>query len=273
MFANTDAAVQAAFGPDAPSGTYTIGGEPITYTSPTESTTVNKKIDDHVTPGDEYLVQVHNMVSGYKVVSNDQNNLGTINAKMMSSGDYSYKQVDKDGNVNEVAHKGHKVASDNHTHTVGGNADHNYDGGHQYQTGKGKHEVHADAATTTTQGAVIHGSESSAKTYTSGGDGHHVMKGDQSFVVDEGGIHYDVASGYTITALDSIQLDTSKELSLKVGGNMGVTALNGKISVLASGDINISSDVNITLAVGSSSITITPSSITIQASAINFVKS
>ena len=236
-------------------------------------TVSNDRLPDHFDPPGKYLNHVEAKVDGsYVSHSIDPDKKGKIEGFNTADGSYVAKMIDKDGNVSDAAPGGTKTFSDSETSTTTGHRDVNTGGGEVNRNAQGSHGESGQDSTVAIDGSQQSNFASSAKTYTAGGDGHHVMAGDQSFVVDEGGIHYDVAAGYTVTAKGSMQFDSSGEMSQKVGGNWGVTALDGKVSMYSGDTIAIESTTSITLTVGSSVITIAPDSITIKSAAVNFVK-
>lgn len=234
----------------------------------------NDRLADHPSAPSQYGAHVSTKVDGsYEKHSIDPNNRHRIFGFFTALGNFVSHLIEGDGHVNHGTEAGHKEFSGSKTSTTTGHRDTGTGGGESNNTKNGGQSQNGTDTSHAGDGNHHDSKSGSHKQYTKGGDGHHSMAGDQSFVVEEGGIHYNVASNYTITAQKSIQLDSTGEQSYHVGGNWGVTALNGTMSQIASGTINISSDTSITLACGSSSITITPDSITIQASAINFNKS
>ena len=226
-------------------------------------TVSNDRLPDHFDAPGKYLNHIETKVDGsYTAHSIDPDKKGKIEGFNTADGSYVAKMTDKDGNVSQASPGGTKTFSDSDTNTTTGHRDVSAGGGEANRNAQGSHNERGQDSTTAVEGSQQSASSSSAKTYTSG-DGHHHMAGDQAFSVEEGGIHYNVANGYTVTAKGSMQFDTTLEMSQKVGGNWGVTALKGKATVYTGDDITIESATSIVLKVGGSTITIKPSGITI----------
>ena len=221
----------------------------------TPSTVSNKKIDDHFELGNEYLVQVHTDAAGsYKAKSIDSKALGTVKATVTKEGKYSVEQHDATGNKNQVVSGGEKKAVDSSTSTVTGHEDDAVGGGRRKVSEKGDHQETAGASTGATKGTKVEASKTSQQNIAQGGDGRHVMKGDQAFINDSGGMHYEITKGVTINTKDSLSISALKEVLINTPGN---------IAGNANSNITFTSDTSITLKVGGSQIVIKPDSITI----------
>jgi hypothetical protein len=187
-------------------------------------------------------------------------------ARMAAEG-FSVEEHSHDGHSSRIQHGDHHEAVQGRTSDTTGHYDERVGAGHRNQNNSEHHETGGDS-TKATDGSHQQTSSSSAKNYTKG-DGHHHMQGDQAFTVEEGGVHYNVAQDFSITATgNGIHINPSNELSMIVGGNEG-HVVSGKVSYSAGDDITITSGTSITLIVGSSSITMTPSGITIKASRVD----
>jgi hypothetical protein len=187
-------------------------------------------------------------------------------AKMAAEG-FSVFEHSHDGHHSDIVHGDQHSARQGHTEDTTGHHDERKQGGERSQKNSAHHENGGDH-TAAVDGSHQQASSSSAKNYTTG-DGHHHMQGDQAFTVEEGGVHYNVAQDFSITATgNGIHINPSNELSMIVGGNEG-HVVAGKVSYNSGDDITIVSGTSITLQVGSSSIVITPSGITIQASRVD----
>jgi hypothetical protein len=185
----------------------------------------------------------------------------------MAAEGFSVFEHSHDGHHSEVIHGDHHSAHQGKTKDTTGHEDDRVQGGLGKQNNS-EHTSGGGDSTHARDGSQQHASSSSSKNYTKG-DGHHHMQGDQAFTVEEGGVHYNVAQDFSITATgNGIHINPSNELSMIVGGNEG-HVVAGKVSYNSGDDITIVSGTSITLQVGSSSIVITPSGITIQASRVD----
>lgn len=241
----------------------------------------NTKIDDHITPGNKYLVKIDNGPQGnYRAESFDPQNIGTIEAQVTGDGNYSVGMYDANGNFSHTVHGGEKKAVDSHTHTVSQNADIAIGGGVRHNIGSGEFKsIGTGSSYAAVDGPAVNVTAENMKNISAGGDGHHAVSGDQSFTVANGGIHNSVDQDYTVTALGVVHVASGSEYSVQVGGNEGHTS-NGSTSfwtgnsftVNAISSINITSIANITFQVGSSMIVMTPNSILISSANV-FVSS
>ena len=224
----------------------------------------NEKIDNFPNPGNPHLHQFDIGAAGdHSIVSLDTTALIKSVAKVHTNGDYSSEITDHDGNKNTVIHGGEKHAADSKTSTITGHSDTSIGGGDKQTNNQGTHQTTASSSTTAAAGPSIEASGESKKSLSEGGNGIHAMSGDQSFINDTGGIHYDVAKDFSVTAKGSmIHLNSDNEISVYAGGNEGHT---GKTFTINSTDM-------IQFVCGSSTITMLPGKITITASAIEFIK-
>jgi hypothetical protein len=225
------------------------------------STVENKKMDDHFELGNEYLVQVHTDAAGnYKAKSLDPKAIGTVAATVTKDGKYSVVQHDEKGNKNQSTSGGVKSNQDSKADITTNNNERQAGGGTRETTGQGAHEEHAGAKATATNGTKVEATKTSQQNIAQGGDGRHVMKGDQAFINDSGGMHYEITKGVTINTKDSLSISALKEVLINTPGN---------IAGNANGNITFTSDTSITLKVGGSQITINPNSITILSNTVN----
>jgi hypothetical protein len=234
---------------------------------PEPSTVSNKKIDDHYELGNEYLVQVQSDAAGsYKAKSIDPKALGTVAATVTKDGKYSVVQHDATGNKNQVVSGGEKKAVDSSTSTVTGHVDAAAGGGTRTVSEKGDHKETAGASTGATNGTKVEATKTSQQNVAQGGDGRHVMKGDQAFINDTGGMHYEITKGYAINTKDSFSVSALKEILINTKGNITQHS-DKKLTIDADNDITINSKTKITLAVGNNKIVITPAGMAISTEA------
>jgi len=242
--------------------------------------TENKRLDDHFALGDSYLVQaVTDAVGNYFAKSIDSSALGTIKGTVTADGEYSVDMVDSKGVRNSSTSGGIKTKAENETKTVAGHKDSGVGGGARETDKKGKHKESDGAETGAVNGPSAKTTAQSAKTFAQGGNGPQRIKGDYTLSSEEGGLHFETAKDFTVSAKTTISLGSNGgELSLNAkGGNIGITTqdgkttidTNGKTRIFSTSDINIISNASITLTVGSSYISITPSGITIKASRVD----
>jgi hypothetical protein len=233
----------------------------------------NDRIPDHIPPPDQYLAITDTLSNGdYHMNSMDPDNIGSITGKITGDNNFSFDMFDKNGHYAKAIYGGHKQASDSHTQTVTNHSDTGIGGGYRENITQGKFSSTGAGAYRAHNGSTITASAENHMSLSAGGDGHHAMKGDQSFIVKEGGIHNKVDKDYTITSLGSIHQNATNEYSVFVTGNEGHSA-GANISMTSSQNIILTATTSIQLIVGSSSIVITGSGITITAPAVDFNKS
>ena len=221
----------------------------------------NNRLGDHPDPGDTYLRHVKTTVDGsYEATSMDPNARQQIKAHSTDDGSYVVTQTEGSGETNQSSTGGVKTHFDSSTTTTTGHSDNNTGGGSSSRTAGGGNNENAKDTTNAVDGSSQQASSSSSKNYTQGGDGHHSMNGDQTFIVEEGSMSYEVGSGYAITGHGACQFNFDQDISVHSGTNFGLSTIS-TTSMHAGSDINISSDTSITLSVGGSSIVITNSGI------------
>jgi len=193
--------------------------------------------------------------------------MGELILHMTGDGNFHSHQKGHNGDVDHIVDGAVGEALSGHARDNTHHDDHRNKGGESKQTSSSFNQTGGDHMNAT-DGSHQHAGSSSQKNYTKS-DGHHHMLGDQAFTVEEGGVHYNVAKDFSITATgDGIHINPSNELSMIVGGNEG-HVVSGKVSYSAGDDITITSGTSITLVVGSSSITMTPSGITIKGTRVD----
>lgn len=220
----------------------------------------NSRADDHFIPGNEYLMYIDtDAVGNYKASSIDNEKLGKLEAQVHANG-YSISQHTHSGDSTVVQDNGHKEMVDSHTSTTTGHIDVASGGGIRSNHNQGQHTESGESSTAAHNGSFINASKNSAKTLSEDGNGHHVMKGDQSFMVQEGGMHYGVTKDFSVTSKGTIHHNASDEYSVYVDGNEGHTS--GKsVSFDAAQNISHKAGTQISLTVGGSSIVITSQNI------------
>lgn len=240
--------------------------------------TNNKAIDKQPSPGGESLVQTRVTPTSYEVISHDPENIGIIRGTMNGDGSWSTVHIDHNGNQTAITHGATKTTSQaSHNDVAGGHAVNRVNGGTHTQKGNGSNEENGEAETKATDGVVQKTSSASSKDMSKGGNGQQHHKGDMTFSVEEGGIHYNVSKDFTVTATGAlIHFDSAGDLSFKNAKNethktVGKTTIDsyGEIYVYSHGPINIRSDTKIKIQCGSSFIEITPAGITIDASRVD----
>ena len=218
--------------------------------------TDNKAIDGQPNPGAEFKVQLNVGLASFEALSHDPENLGKIIGLMNGEGSWSTSHIDHNGNSNEIVHGAKKGASQaSHRDVSGGHDVERVAGGAHSQKKNGSNEENGEHETKAVQGAVQSASNSSAKNYSKGGDGHQHHKGDMTFSVEEGGMHYNVSKNFTVTSTGKlVQLDSKKELAFKAGGNE---------THIVGGTMTVTATTAIQFQVGTSVILMTPQGISI----------
>ena len=233
----------------------------------------NTRQDEHFPPGDKYLMQITTDAAGnYQASSVDPKAIGKIIAQVNKDGKYSVEQYDADGNQTHIVSGGAKKSNKSETSTTAEHSDSGVGGGARSNVGKGEHKESGGSSSSASNGPKLDASAESTKTMAPGGDGHHGMKGNQSFAVAEGGIAYDVSKNFSVVAKEAIVITATQDINIKSSTNIQ-NRTDEKYGINAAQDIMINSDTKITLQCGSSKIEIGPSSVTITSAAVNFVKS
>jgi len=227
--------------------------------------TQNKAIDSQPQPGSDFLTQVEVGLAHIKAISHDPSAMGTFNAVMNGQSGWSTQHIDHDGNHNEITHGAKKQAAQaSHKDTSGGHDVCRVAGGTHNQAGNGTNHENGEHETKSVAGAVTAATQSSGKTYSQGGDGHTHHKGDMAFSVEEGGMHYNVAQDFTVTATGKlIHFDSAGDLSFKVKTNE---------THLVNGIATIDASQMIQFVCGASVIQMFPDRIVITSPAVQFVK-
>jgi hypothetical protein len=199
----------------------------------------NVRIDDHAQQGDDYLVNINtDPIGNYKATSFDPSAIMTIEAQVNSDGNYSTEMFDAQGNKNEVIVGGHKYAADNSTKTIINNSDENYGGGVRLSTNNGKAEEHAGDHTSAHDGVTVVATSQAHKVITTGGDGHHIVQGDQSFLTIDGGVHNYASNDYSISTSGVMTLVSEQDFAVYITGNEGhIINANLSFDVTGSGYI------------------------------------
>lgn len=226
--------------------------------------TKNKRLDDHFPLGDSYLMHiVTDAVGNYLARSIDSSALGNIKGTVTADGNYSVHMTDADGHRNEAVDGAVKTKAKTKTSTTAGHHDSGVGGGKRKTKQKGEHEEDNGSKTKATNGTEAKTTAQSAKTFAQGGNGPQRVQGDYSLSSEEGGLHFEAAKDYTISAKSTVSLASdSGEVSVNAkGGNIGVTA--------QAGIITLNSDVQIVFMCGSSRIIMQPGSITMYADKID----
>jgi hypothetical protein len=214
-------------------------------------------------------------------------NLGFMKWWATSDGKYTAQQHLPDGTINHVVEGPHQFTADTVTNSVRGNIDSTHAGSGRKVYSKGDHSESGESSTKAVQGSSISSSKEPL-TNMSQGHGHHYMQGDQTFHVENGGIHHEVNQDYTVTSVSGAitlhsgtetTIHSEKSLLETVGDSRTAnvkTFSNTKVGTTTtyySGqDITIESGTKITLKVGSSTIVIDNGSITLTSGAINMNK-
>jgi hypothetical protein len=185
-----------------------------------------------------------------------ENGIHEFLAKMHNDGTWSTHTKDANGSITDINHGAYKSSSEAQHEDVMAHDQKRVGGGSAEHIENGKDEQVGNSETSAVDGPKLENLSDSKKTLSSGGDGHQFMKGDQTFTVDEGGVHFEVSKDFSITSKgNAVQINTDNEFYLKSGGSVGVIA-----------------DLSITLTCGTSQIIMEPNKITITAADIEFIK-
>ena len=170
--------------------------------------------------------------------------------------------------VNVTVGKQHSYNADGHSSTTDGHQDSKVsgtkrdatEGGHHSETAGNKYEGGGGTKIEATKDSQINHSD---------GDGFHVTEG--NLITDHtGSVNHnytgDLVQQVTGHKVDMINGEYGVHIS---SGNYDMQLDDGKARVRASNDILIESDTKITLKVGGSTITITPSNITINSARVD----
>jgi hypothetical protein len=224
----------------------------------TTPNTSNQVTDDQPTPGKFGLTQITSGLTNLIVHSHDvENGIHEFIAKMHGDGSWSTHTKDANGSITDINHGAYKVSSQAQNEDVMGNDQKRVGGGSSEAIANGRDEQVGESKTLSVDGPSLDNLADSKKVMSKGGDGRQFMKGDQTFTVDEGGVHYDVAKDYTITA---------------DGNAMSFKVPNGEMTLQAGGNIGMEADVSFTLKCGTSKIIMTTTKIRIEAAEVEFVK-
>ena len=223
----------------------------------TTPNTSNQVTDDQPKPGRFSLTQVTAGLSHLIVQSHDlENGMHEFIAKMHDDGSWSTHTKDQNGSETSITHGAKKESSQaKHTDVMGHKQD-RVGGGSAEAVQNGEDKQVGDSQTLSVDGPSLDNMADSKKVMSKGGDGHQVMKGDQTFTVDEGGIHYEVAKDFTIINKgNSFSVNSDNEIFLTAGDQVGIQATTA-----------------LTLTCGASQIIMTPSKITIVSPEVEFIK-
>jgi hypothetical protein len=231
----------------------------------TAPNTSNQVTDDQPTPGKFGLTQITSGLTNLIVHSHDvENGIHEFVAKMHGDGSWSTHTKDANGSITDINHGAYKLSSQAQHEDVMGNDQKRVGGGSVEAIQNGRDEQVGESKTLSVDGPSLDNLADSKKVMSKGGDGHQFMKGDQTFTVDEGGVHYEVSKDFSITSKgQAISFNTDNEFSVVAKGNEGHTV---------SQNFTVNAAVSITLSCGTSQIIMTPSKITIKASEIEFIK-
>ena len=252
-----------------PGETVTVDGLQKTVTAPaadpkTPKKPANKRLDDHPPIGDGYLIQaMSDAVGNFFGKSLDRTALMSIKSTVNSDGTQNTRTTDAYGTKNETAQNAVKSSAASSTTTTSGHTDSSTGGGSRSSIEKGKHSENNGASTTATNGPKTDTTAQSSQTFAQGGNGPQRIKGDYSLSSEEGGIHFEAAKDFTVTASGkNIGLSTKTgTITFTAGdnkiiiapdgikiltgtGGIEMTAKSGEVDVLAQNALTMSSFSN-----------------------------
>jgi hypothetical protein len=195
----------------------------------------NDRLADHPDAPGKYLKQVRTSVDGsYQMISLDPKNRQTIQGFLTDDGSFHVQMTKGNGEVNHSAAHGIKQFFDSMTATFSGHSDVNAGGGEVQRNAQGGHREHGADSTKAAQGTQQNAAADSKNDITKGGNGKHHMNGDQTFVVDDGGITYKAndfgitaAKTTTITSKKVIKISSEDAIQFQVGNNVLLISKQG----------------------------------------------
>src|SRR5580700_9886075 len=169
---------------------------------PVPSPVTNKRLDTPPPSPTDYLADIWiGPLGDYCIKSYDPKNMYNQTCRITINGDHRYIQEDPMGNVSDNHPGGHKFAAASETRTNLGHMDDVKIGGERVVNQQGTHREHGQPGGVSEVSQSVH-IDSSADTHTTlatDGHGHHVVSGDQTWHVTDGGMHYEVDQDYTIS--------------------------------------------------------------------------
>lgn len=223
----------------------------------------NDRLADHPEAPGDYLRQVKTSVDGsYSMLSIDPDKRMTITGFQTSDGAFQVNMTKGDGELNQSSTNGVKTFFDSSTSTTTGHSDNNVGGGESNRNGQGGHQEDGGDSTKATQGTNQGATSDSKNDISKGGNGKHQMNGDQTFVVEDGGIFYNL-NDFNVNASKTASMAAQQDIFLSSAASLSTYSATGS-DFASSKDINITSSTKITLSVGDSSIVITNDGITIK---------
>lgn len=214
----------------------------------------------------------------YEIEYNDPSYVGKQISVITKTGDHSYETNDNDGHVNRNIAGAYKFAAMNETRTNMGHSDKVTIGGSREIHQQGKHQESGKSGgySSVSQSTHIISSAESSTHLNAEGHNHHVVNGDQTFHVVDGGMHYEIDKDYTVSVIGGalalhcnkeITINSEKDFGQVVNGNL-TQFVNGFANCYFKGAVVVESVDSITFKVGSSSIVINSSSITINSQTV-----
>ena len=223
------------------------------------------RIDEQKDPVNEALVTWNVGPVHFESLSHAQDAIGqSVKGLMNSTGYFSTKTHDADGNHNEIIHGNHKSSAQTRTSDTVGHSDlRNAVGGVRTSIGNGQHEETRDSHTHAVDGPHITASSSGIQNYGTNCHGQNHMEGDQNLSVENGSLAFSSTKGLSINSNDTVHLGSDQQISQDAGTNWAMTAQSNS-SMFTVGPATITSTQKITLQVGQSQIIIDQNSITLQ---------
>ena len=247
----------------------------------------DKRIDDP-NEADDYLTQWVTHLDGSAQQRNlKQGQEGHVDGQINMDGEYSTLQYNESGDLSHVIQGARKTYADSKTES--------FTKGHDFRAAQVYHKaddgVHSESGGPVTRaidGDNIESGSQNKKTFATGGNGLHVVEGDQSLVTNSGRIDFQASDGLGILSDSGVTISSEEDLYITTNTNEAhVINANLSFDAIGSGYINTKGQLNfaglplVTLSCGSpfsvggiagaagapSSIIMTPASITFKVGA------
>jgi hypothetical protein len=197
----------------------------------------NKRVHDPI-EADDYLTHWETHLDGSSFQRNlKQGQEGKVEGQINQDGDYSFEQFNFDGSRSFLVQGDNKESADSHTESINNNKDELIGGGHYFRASDGimnetggNFEAH--------DGPNISASSEGHQLFSEGGDGLHVMHGNQSFVTESGRVDNYASDGYSVGSDATVEINSLEDVSITSDSSTGIIS-NKDMSVDASKIVKI----------------------------------
>lgn len=216
----------------------------------------NRRLHDSLS-ADDYLTHWETFLDGSSLQRNvKQGQEGRVEGQVNQDGDYSFEQFDPAGGRSFLVQGDNKESADSHTESINNNKDELVGGGYYFRAADGamaetggNFEAH--------DGPNIAASAEGHKLFSEGGDGQHVMHGDQSFVTENGRVDSYASEGYTIGSEGTVEINSLDNVSITSDSSTGIIS-NGDVSVDAVEVVKIKAGTSANVICGICELGMTP---------------